>query len=52
MTVVEPLGFVRLIWAALLGFLIFAELPDPWVWAGALVIFLAGFSLARGEART
>lgn len=52
MNVVEPLGFVRLIWAALLGFLIFAELPDPWVWAGALVIFLAGFSLARGEART
>lgn len=52
MTVVEPLGFVRLLWAALLGFLIFAELPDPWVWAGALVIFLAGFSLAHGESRT
>lgn len=51
MTVVEPLSFVRLLWAALLGFLIFAESPSPWVWGGALVIFLAGISLARGEAR-
>jgi drug/metabolite transporter (DMT)-like permease len=51
MTVVEPLSFVRLLWAALLGFLIFSEFPDPWVWAGAAVIFLASISLARGETR-
>lgn len=51
MTVVEPLSFARLLWATVLGFLIFAELPDPWIWAGALVIFVAGISLARGESR-
>lgn len=51
MTVVEPLSFVRLVWAALLGFLIFSEFPDFWVWAGAAVIFLASISLARGESR-
>ncbi len=52
MTMVEPLSFVRLLWAVLLGYFIFAELPDIWVWAGSLVIFLAGISLARGESRT
>ncbi len=46
---VEPLVFFRLIWAALLGFLVFAEIPDPGVWIGGLLIVAATTHLARRE---
>ena len=46
---VEPLVFFRLIWAALLGFLIFAEFPDIWVWIGGLLIVAGTTHLARRE---
>ena len=46
---VEPLVFFRLVWAALLGFLIFAEIPDIWVWIGGLLIVAATTHLARRE---
>jgi len=48
---VEPLVFFRLVWAALLGFLIFAEIPDIWVWIGGLSIVAATTHLARREGR-
>ena len=47
---VEPLVFFRLVWAALLGFLVFAEIPDAWVWIGGLLIVAATTWLARREA--
>ena len=31
-TLVIPTDFTRLAWAALLGWLLFAELPDAWTW--------------------
>ena len=46
---VEPLVFFRLVWAALLGFLIFAEIPDIWVGVGGLLIVAATTHLARRE---
>ena len=46
---VEPLVFFRLVWAALLGFLVFAEIPDAWVWIGGLLIVAATTHLARRE---
>ena len=46
---VEPLVFFRLVWAALLGFLVFAELPDAGVWIGGLLIVAATTHLARRE---
>ncbi len=48
---VEPFHFVRLIWAALFGFVIFGEIPEIWVWVGASMIILAVSYLAQGEAR-
>ena len=39
LTVLQPLEFVRLPMAALLGLLAFGEWPDAWVWAGGAVIF-------------
>ena len=50
-TVVLPFDFVRLPFAALIGFLAFAEAPDSWTWAGAAVIAAATLYIARREAR-
>ncbi len=49
-TAVLPFDFSRLIFAALLGFVFFAERPDAWTWVGAAVIFAATFYTARREA--
>ena len=48
---VEPFHFVRLIWAALFGFILFGEIPSIWVWIGASMIIAAVTYLAQGEAR-
>lgn len=39
LTVTQPLAFLQLIWASLLGMLVFGETPDVWVIAGGTVIF-------------
>lgn len=50
-TAVLPFDFSRLIFAALLGFVFFAERPDAWTWVGAAVIFAATIYTARRETR-
>ncbi|RZO36532.1 MAG: DMT family transporter [Rhodospirillaceae bacterium] len=47
---VMPFDFLRLPLGALFGYLLFAELIDSWTWAGAVVIFLAGYYITRREA--
>ena len=49
-TIVLPFNFTRLIWAALLGWIFFSELPDIWTWTGGFVIFIASLLLARKAA--
>lgn len=49
-TAVLPFDFARLPFAALIGFLVFTELPDMWIWAGGAVIFTASIYLAHREA--
>ncbi|GAB4226299.1 MAG: DMT family transporter [Methyloligellaceae bacterium] len=39
---IAPLDYARLVWATLLGFLIFSEWPQPHVFAGAAIIIAAG----------
>ena len=46
-TVVLPYNFTRLIWAALFGYIFFAEIPDLWTWFGGTVIFSASVWLTR-----
>lgn len=46
-TVALPFNFTRLLWAALLGWLAFGELPDAWTWIGGAVIFAASVMLTR-----
>jgi drug/metabolite transporter (DMT)-like permease len=49
-TAVLPFDFARLPFAALIGFLVFTELPDLWIWTGGAVIFTASIYLAHREA--
>lgn len=48
-TFVLPFEFLRLIWAALFGYLFFAEFPDIYVWMGGFVIFASTVYLAYRE---
>ncbi|MEK9683515.1 MAG: DMT family transporter [Rhodospirillaceae bacterium] len=48
-TVVVPFDFSRLIFAAIIGFLLFQEFPDVWTWIGGTIISLAILWMARGE---
>jgi drug/metabolite transporter (DMT)-like permease len=47
--VVMPLDFFKLVWAALIGFVLFAEVPDAFTWAGGAVIFVAATYIALRE---
>jgi drug/metabolite transporter (DMT)-like permease len=48
---VMPFDFLRLPLGALFGFVLFAELIDIWTWAGAVIIFVAGYYITRREAK-
>jgi len=50
-TVVMPFDFTRLVFSALLGFILFREFPDIWVWAGGVIILAGVLWMARQEAR-
>ena len=50
-SLLEPLGFTALIWAALLGYLAFGEAPSLWTWIGGAVIVAAATWLARAAGR-
>jgi drug/metabolite transporter (DMT)-like permease len=47
----QSLRFLDLVWASLLGWLVFGDLPSPSTWAGALVILLSTVWIARRESR-
>ena len=47
---VEPVTFTRLIWAALIGYFAFAEVPDMWVWIGGGMIVASTSYIAHREA--
>jgi len=49
-SLVAPFDYGQLIGAALLGYVIFAELPDLWTWVGAAIIVASGIYVARREA--
>ena len=46
---IAPFDYSRLIWAALLGFLVFDDVPDMWTIVGAAVIVGSGLYLIRGS---
>ena len=48
---VQTVRFLELVWAALLGFLLFGTLPTGWTVAGGVVILAATLALAQRESR-
>lgn len=52
LTLLQPLEFIRLPFAALLGAILFAESPDIWVWVGGTVIFAASIYGTRPSRRS
>lgn len=51
--VVAPFRYTGLLWAMLVGFLIWREVPDAWMLAGAAVVVCAGsYMLRRGVSKT
>ncbi len=48
-TAVQPIGFLQLVWATVLGFAMFGDHPDLWTWIGAAVIFVANLYISHRE---
>ena len=46
-----PFDFFKLIWAAAIGYIFFAEVPDIWTWLGGAVIFLSTVYLGYRESQ-
>lgn len=48
---VMPFDFLRLPFAALFGFFLYEEVPEIWVWLGAVIIFFATYYITWRESR-
>jgi drug/metabolite transporter (DMT)-like permease len=46
---VAPVEFLKLVFAAVLGYVLFDEIPEVWIWLGGALIVLSGFLLVHGE---
>ena len=51
-TIVSPFTFMRTIFAAVVGYYIFSEIVEVWVWIGAAIIVAAATFLARSELKS
>ena len=50
-TVTQPVMFLSLIWATLLGLYVFGEEPDDWTWIGGAIIVASATYIAHRESR-
>jgi drug/metabolite transporter (DMT)-like permease len=48
---VQPYSYTLLVWVAILGFLVFGDVPDEWTLAGAAVIVASGLYTWRHDRR-
>jgi drug/metabolite transporter (DMT)-like permease len=51
-SLLAPFNYISLIWAALLGFLLFGDWWDAWTIFGAVIIVSSGLYQIRRETRT
>lgn len=49
-TVVFPVDYTRLLWATVIGYLAFGEIPDIWTWIGGTIIFASTTYISYREA--
>jgi drug/metabolite transporter (DMT)-like permease len=50
-TLLQPFNYTSLVWASLIGFAVFGEIPDGWTIAGAAIIVGAGVYVVWRERR-
>ena len=50
-SVVAPIRYTALLWAAVIGFIVWGELPEIWLWAGAAVMVASSLYMMRVERR-
>jgi drug/metabolite transporter (DMT)-like permease len=50
-SVIAPFGYLELVGATVVGYLLFLDAPDLWTWIGAGVIIASGLYVARSEGR-
>jgi drug/metabolite transporter (DMT)-like permease len=51
LSVTQPIQFFQLVWAALLGLVLFGEQPEVWTWLGGGLIVASATWIARHESR-
>ena len=49
-TLVLSLDFFKLVWATMLGYWLFGEVPDEFTWVGGMMIFASATYIAYREA--
>ena len=49
---VQPFTFLQLVWATILGLMLFDERPDLWIWLGGAVIVGSGTWMAHQDVRS
>ncbi len=49
LTVTQPISFLQLVWATLLGIYMFGEVPDLFTWIGAAIIVASATYIAHRE---
>ena len=49
-TVVFPVDYTRHLWASVIGYVAFAEIPDAWTWVGGTIIFASTTYIGYREA--
>ena len=49
-TLLQPIGFLSLLWNALLGYFLFLQQPDMWTFIGAAVIVASAMYISHREA--
>ncbi len=48
-SLLAPLDFARLVFVAIIGMVVFDQIPSVWTWVGAAVIFASGVYVVRRE---
>ena len=50
-TVTQPIQFLQLVWATMLGLLVFGEQPEVWTWVGGGMVVASATFIAHRESR-
>jgi drug/metabolite transporter (DMT)-like permease len=50
-SVLAPVNYLHLVWAGLLGWVVFAHVPDGWALCGMVAVVLSGVAMAMGARR-